>query len=541
MFNHEDFYKHRKNQILSLYDIKDNNVLNKSLDNTLDNNVQNKVSSFESTDVEKLKEVLSKVYDEFKNNKIQKSLDQMEFTLDIYKSFKSNLIPQKVQVKKKNGGTYTAIRWVNKDSGESPDFSGNKKFKKEKEIEGDTIEEKIENVINNPGSNLQRMRDLMSLGIYDVKKFKEIADLDDEGYSKFFLKKFGINHKEFVNLDIDSDGNVTSPEGLTLIPGNEEVQKKYKPDVNISMSIADAREILSSKDFDEFKKNKINELKQKYNITSDTMWLNYDRSIRQLLDTGQPKSIIAFGTGGVGKTYTLEQILMDYEEKHGLRMNDPELDLEPSEYDVISITGSTGKHDLWATLYQNKDNKVIVFDDCDTMWKDQDMINWFKGMLDSSGNGNVRYGNGDKVKLPGTEDEDGEARRAPRQFKFTSKVIFISNMTRDDFIKVGAGPLFESRCKAIDLTMNKEQTLAKLRKITPFISIRDAKGNKIHDVTDEDRNMAITAIEELSDYIEVSKLNGRTLGTLIGNARYNRINNWSKDEFIQQAVSELTT
>lgn len=531
-FNFEDFHRHRKGQILSMY-----NSVQKS-----DEGEPIVSDKFSEKDVDKLKEILSSLYDQYSNNKIQKSLESMELTLDIYKSFKSNLVPQKIQVKKKDGSIYSAIRWVSKDTGKAHDFSSEKKYKKEDSHQGSNAEEKIQNIVDSDKSSQEKTRDLISMGIYDKNHIASLNDSNNNiAQAAYFLKKLNVSAAEFEALDIDDEGNVTKAEGLTLIPGNNELQKRYKPEVNINMSIADAREALSAKDFDEFKKKKIDEIKQKYNITSDTMWLNYDRSIRQLLDTGQPKSIIAFGTGGVGKTYTLEQILMDYQDKQGLRINDPELDLESDEYDVLSITGSTGKHDLWATLYQNKDDKVIVFDDCDTMWRDQDMINWFKGMLDSSGNGTVRYGNGDKVKLLGTEDEDGEARRAPRSFRFTSKVIFISNMTRDDFVKLGAGPLFESRCKAIDLTMNKEQTLQKLKKITPFITIRDAKGNKLHDVTEEDRNMAITAIEELSDYIEVSKLNGRTLGTLIGNARYNRINNWSKEEFIQQAVSELTT
>jgi hypothetical protein len=362
----------------------------------------------------------------------------------------------------------------------------------------------------------------------------------DKGYANTMTKDADINSKEFEGYSVDDEGNIKDPANVVDDPGNTGTFKKFKPEIDIQMSLEDAREALSSKDFDAFKKEKIGSLKDKFGINADSMWLSYDRSVRQLLDTGQPKSIIAFGTGGVGKTFTLDQILMDYVEKEGLRMNEPELDLRPEDYDVLKITGSTGKVDLWGMLYQHKDDKVIVFDDCDTMWRDDDMINWFKGMLDSSGDGTVRYGQGDKVKLEGQYDENGEALRAPRSFRFTSKVIFISNMDRNGFVKAGAGPLFESRCKAIDLTMTKEQTVAKLNKIAKFTIIKDNKGNAIPGVTDEDREKAMAVINDLQDFVEVSKLNGRTLGTLIGTSVYYRKNNFSNEEFFQEAVALLT-
>lgn len=542
-FNSNDLFKSQRAKILSAYGIDLNKVNNLETVNNLDIKKSETDSKDDLIKSQKISDCIS-LLNELDEKDIKKSFENAleSIDLDLIKASsidKTNLIPQKVKITRKDGSISYAIRWVNKDSNAPVDTTHVRKFKNVSEIPGDTIDEKLSHIVNKDYPKSQKTRDLISIGIYDRDLIAKLNG-NDKGYARIMSEEANIDSSDFFGYVIDEEGNIKEPEALVLNPSDSEGFKKYKPNIDISMSIELARESLNAKDFDAFKKEKIKSIKDKFGISADSMWLSYDRSIRQLLDTGQPKSIIAFGTGGVGKTYTLEQILKDYVEKQGLRLNEPELDLEPEDYDVLSITGSTGKHDLWGTLYKHKDDKVIIFDDCDSMWNDQDMINWFKGMLDSSGDGTVRYGQGDKVKLEGKYDEDGEPLRAPRSFRFTSKVIFISNMDREGFIKAGAGPLFESRCKAIDLTMNKEQTLDKLNKISKFITIRDNLGNAIPGVTDADREKAMTVINELSDFVEVSKLNGRTLGNLIGTAVYYRKNNFSNEEFVQEAVSLLT-
>ena len=348
------------------------------------------------------------------------------------------------------------------------------------------------------------------MGIYDRK---HLSRLSDDGYAKQFLKESDINPKDFAGYEFDEEKSEVIFKDSSF-GGGKAGGKAYKPDVDVEMSMEVAKDLLSSKDYEKFQKQESNKIKEQFGITSDKMWLSYERNISRIIQTGQPKSMLAFGTGGVGKTYTLEQVIKANNLED--RMYKPGMDLDSSQYDIIKLTGSMTKNGLWRRLYENRD-KLVVFDDCDSMWDDPDLLNWLKGALDSTGDGTITNENGDKVKLSSVDPDTGESEKAPREFQFTGQVIFISNLTRAELVRKGAGPIVESRSLAIDLTMTTEQTMEKMKKIKDKIIIKDKHGNAI-DVKQEERDMAFDFLDFMKDKISTSKINGRTLGNLMGTA-----------------------
>lgn len=117
--------------------------------------------------------------------------------------------------------------------------------------------------------------------------------------------------------------------------------------------------------------------------------------------------MLLYGRPGTGKTFTVERILKE----------------EGADY--ISIGGGIdGSDALLRILYENSEDKVIVFDDNDSVFGSKKSINILKQALQTRpvrqlGFGTpVKFGRGELV--------------IPPEFEFTSKIIFISNLTEID-------------------------------------------------------------------------------------------------------------
>lgn len=218
--------------------------------------------------------------------------------------------------------------------------------------------------------------------------------------------------------------------------------------------------------------------------------------------TGKFKSALAYGTGGVGKTYTVTHQL---EEQGKVAFDEDKHQPGGDDYDYVKVTGKATPTAVYKALYQHN-NKIIVFDDCDSVLKNEDAINFFKGALDTSGDGTIAYGSSKKIK-----DENDE--ELPQRFKFKGKVIFVSNLSPEQMPQ----PL-KSRATKIDLTMNKQQTIDRIKEIA-----MDPKGSGkysnlqfpgIDKYSHEDMKGVIDYLDENKDHI--GDLNVRTIGKILG-------------------------
>src|SRR6056300_844628 len=159
-------------------------------------------------------------------------------------------------------------------------------------------------------------------------------------------------------------------------------------------------------------------------------------------------SAVITGEGGLGKTFTVLETL----EKCGLE-DMTEVLANAEDGDVIdnafvSVKGYSTAKGLYRTLYENND-RVIVFDDCDSILKDAVALNILKGALDSYDRRFISWNS----EMKETDD-------LPRSFEFTGQIIFISNMEADNIDQA-----VRSRSMMIDLSMTEDQKIDRMAHI----------------------------------------------------------------------------
>ena len=90
----------------------------------------------------------------------------------------------------------------------------------------------------------------------------------------------------------------------------------------------------------------------------------YTLMVAQGLNT----ALLITGQGGVGKSYNVGRILSAYGKKNK---------------DYVIMKGKSSVSAMYKFLYDNYD-KIVVFDDCDSVLQNTDGLNILKGVLDSS-------------------------------------------------------------------------------------------------------------------------------------------------------------
>ena len=192
---------------------------------------------------------------------------------------------------------------------------------------------------------------------------------------------------------------------------------------------------------------------------------------------GDVRAMIVSGPPGVGKSHGVEEVLDRYAmiETLGGRQT----------HEVIK--GAMSAIGLYCKLYKMADKgKVVVFDDCDSIFSDELSLNILKAALDSKKTRTINW-NTDSFKLR----NEG----VPDTFKFEASAIFITNL-KFDKVK---GKLrehleaLESRCHYMDLTIDTDrEKMLRIRQV-----IQDGMLNA-YTLTDETK-------EEIVDFVDINK------------------------------------
>ena len=164
------------------------------------------------------------------------------------------------------------------------------------------------------------------------------------------------------------------------------------------------------------------------------MFNNLER-LTKMVGRGIQPSLVITGGAGLGKTYLVKKTLT-------------EMGLEEAKQ-FVHFKGRATAAGLFVTLYENCD-KIIVLDDCDSVFKDDDAVNILKAALDSYDTRKLSY-----ISTKPLKDTYGDP--VPRHFEFTGKIIFISNIAQgrlDEAIK--------SRSFVSDISMNTEQMFKRI-------------------------------------------------------------------------------
>lgn len=163
-----------------------------------------------------------------------------------------------------------------------------------------------------------------------------------------------------------------------------------------------------------------------------------------------PSAIIT-GQGGLGKSHTVFAAL----KKAGLiNIDDAEIgarfDEGLSSKGYVIVKGFSTAKGLFRTLYENKD-RLVVFDDCDSVLKDPVASNLLKAALDSYDKRVITWNA--EAGFGGEDD-------LPKSFLFTGGVIFISNMP---MYKVPQAII--SRSMPADVSMTRSEIIERMSAI----------------------------------------------------------------------------
>ncbi len=167
------------------------------------------------------------------------------------------------------------------------------------------------------------------------------------------------------------------------------------------------------------------------------MFSNLER-LTKMVGRGIQPSLVITGMAGVGKTHLVKETLREL----GMR----------ESYEFVHFKGRSTAAGLFITLYQNSD-KIVVLDDCDSVFKDPDAVNLLKAALDSYDTRKISY-----ISSKPLKDEFGEP--IPAHFEFTGRIIFISNIHQS---KLDAA--IRSRSFVSDISMNTDQMFQRMEQL----------------------------------------------------------------------------
>jgi hypothetical protein len=144
-------------------------------------------------------------------------------------------------------------------------------------------------------------------------------------------------------------------------------------------------------------------------------------------------SLIVTGEGGLGKTHSVTETIKSN-------------DLSEDKY--VFFKGYSTARGLYNTLYDNND-KLIIFDDCDSVLDDKVALNLLKSALDSYEKRTISW----MAKMNKNDEY-------PQQFEFTGRIIFISNKSIS-----AVNEAIRSRSLTVDLTMTPSDKIERMSAI----------------------------------------------------------------------------
>jgi len=216
---------------------------------------------------------------------------------------------------------------------------------------------------------------------------------------------------------------------------------------------------------------------QKFDIKKRYQFM--EQLVDMVIDDHQ-KSLIITGEPGTGKTFTVTKQI----NSAGLK--------ESVDYAVFK--GFCTPKALYRALYENQD-KLIIFDDCDSVLKNEICSNILKAALDSYERRVIHW----RSEKKGDDD-------LPQEFEFFGKVIFISNMSKrnlDDAII--------SRSMVIDVTMTMKEKIERMEEILPELTKSKVVGKDslelLIDLQEDCDNFNIRSLLQIISVRETAKKN----------------------------------
>ena len=215
-----------------------------------------------------------------------------------------------------------------------------------------------------------------------------------------------------------------------------------------------------------------------FNINQRFQFLN---DLTTMVVNNTTPSLIVTGEGGLGKTHSVTETIKSN-------------DLSEDRY--VFFKGYSTARGLYNTLYDNND-KLIIFDDCDSVLDDKVALNILKSALDSYETRTISW----MAKMNKNDEY-------PQQFEFTGRIIFISNKSIS-----AVNEAIRSRSLTVDLTMTPSDKIERMSAILE---------NILPEYSLEFKKDALTFLSEVCNEVSV---NMRML-IMVTKMRYNYPDRW---------------
>jgi len=182
-------------------------------------------------------------------------------------------------------------------------------------------------------------------------------------------------------------------------------------------------------------------------------------------------SLLVTGKAGTGKTFTIEKVLAGKGLKEG--------------EDWLLVKAGVSPFGAYQSLYRWK-NKIIVFDDADGIFRDEQGRNLMKAALDDKDVRKITWVKASSlVYRPEEVRDDPEKKQeleekglVPNSFNYEGSVIFITNM---DEAKADPDGAIRSRSLVININPSKEAMMDRMRLLLPKLG---PKGTSMKDKKD---------------------------------------------------------
>lgn len=175
----------------------------------------------------------------------------------------------------------------------------------------------------------------------------------------------------------------------------------------------------------------------------ETIFDDLRKYVKMVINGTQP-ALLVTGSPGVGKTF----ITSDEIKKAGLEKGK----------DWVKIKGRTTAAAMYISLYRNN-GKLIIYDDCDSVFKDENAVNILKGALDSEeAERDITWEIAREIKDP----MNGET--VPRVFNFNGRVIFLSNLPQKRI-----DPAIKSRAFVLEVALSPDDMVKYIEDLMPKV------------------------------------------------------------------------
>jgi hypothetical protein len=195
----------------------------------------------------------------------------------------------------------------------------------------------------------------------------------------------------------------------------------------------------------------------------------------KMVINGEMNSLLLTGQAGVGKTFLVTRTLQET----GMKRNE----------DYFKVTGKTTAAGMFMTLYEYN-GKIILFDDCDSVFRDDNAVNVLKGALDTAKVREISWNSAVPLKT-------ADKRQVPKKFDFTGKVIFISNLARK---KIDAA--IRSRAFMLEIALTKDDMISRMWSLLPKVEI--PSGAQVSGVMKDKAMNLLTQAADEADDVELS-------------------------------------